>query len=199
MLLELFKDTRTTYGGRGVIYTVCLSQLANCRSQFLLDHLGRCLKLFVSSERTFCHKFVSQFGPAIFLYAKNIQNYREYRVAYATVYLNEAPTGHSWPGEMRALDISTGPLARRTFQTAGPVWASTFYLSLARTGHLDICRATRFHIALARTMMNHSIILFARAPVPHLGSCRAVLLLQRDASLARVRVRHVNQHTDVSV
>ena len=36
-------------------------------------------------------------------------------------------------------------------------------------------------------------ILFARAPVPRLGSCRAVLLLQRDASVARVGVRHVNQ------
>ena len=30
---------------------------------------------------------------------KNIQNYREYRLAHATVYLNEAPTGHSWPAE----------------------------------------------------------------------------------------------------
>ena len=45
-----------------------------------------------------------------------------------------------------ALDISAGPLARRTFQTAGPVH---FFLSLARTGHLDICRATRFQIVLA--------------------------------------------------
>ena len=44
---------------------------------------------------TSCHKFASQFGLAIFLYAKNTQNYREYRVAHATVYLNEAPTDHS--------------------------------------------------------------------------------------------------------
>ena len=34
-----------------------------------------------------------------FLSSKNIQNYREYRLAHATVYLNEAPTGHSWPAE----------------------------------------------------------------------------------------------------
>ena len=65
-----------------------------------------------------------------------------------------------------ALDISTGPLARRTFQTAGPVRASTFFLSLARTGHLDICRATRFQIALARTMTNHSILYIFRAARP---------------------------------
>ena len=94
-----------------------------------------------------------------------------------------------------ALDISTGPLARRTFQTAGPVRASTFYLSLARTGHLDICRATRFQIVLARTMTIHSVY-FSRGrspPVPHLGSFRAALLLQRDASVSRVRVWHVNQ------
>ena len=56
-----------------------------------------------------------------------------------------------------ALDISTGPLARHTFQTAGPVRASTFYLSLARTGHLDISRASRFQIVLARTMTIHSM------------------------------------------
>ena len=56
---------------------------------------------------------------------------------------------------LTALDISTGPLARGTFQTAGPVRASTFYLSLARTGHLDICRATRFQIVLPRTKINH--------------------------------------------
>ena len=31
---------------------VCLSQLANCRSQFLLHRLGRCLELFVSTEST---------------------------------------------------------------------------------------------------------------------------------------------------
>ena len=47
--------------------------LANCRWQFLLDRLRRCLKLFVSTESTSCHEFVSQFGLAIFLYAKNFQ------------------------------------------------------------------------------------------------------------------------------
>ncbi len=36
-------------------------------------------------------------------------------------------------------------------------------------------------------------VLLARAPVPHLGGFRAVLLLQRDASMARVGVGHVNQ------
>ena len=36
-------------------------------------------------------------------------------------------------------------------------------------------------------------VLFARAPVPHLGSFRAVILLQRDASVTLVGVRHVNQ------
>ena len=61
-----------------VIYTiiclksVCLSTFADCRSQFLLDRLGRCLKLIVSSGSTSCHEFASQFGLAFFLYAKNI-------------------------------------------------------------------------------------------------------------------------------
>ncbi len=46
--------------------------------------------------------------------------------------------GYAMPSDRPALDISTGPLARRTFQTAGSVRASTFYLSLARTDHLDM-------------------------------------------------------------
>ena len=39
-------------------------------------------------------KFASQFGLDVVVYAKNTNNYREYRVARATVYLNEAATGH---------------------------------------------------------------------------------------------------------
>ena len=56
-----------------VIYTiillksVCLSVLANSRSQFLLDRLGRCLKLFASTEILSYHEFASL---AILLYAK---------------------------------------------------------------------------------------------------------------------------------
>ena len=73
--------------------------LANSRSQLLLDRLGRCLKPFVSTESISCHEFASQFGVAILLYVKNTQNYREYRIAYATVCLNEAPSGHSAPAE----------------------------------------------------------------------------------------------------
>ena len=55
-----------------VIYTiiplksVCLSAFANCRSQFLLDLLGRCLGLSVSAESISCHEFAFQFGLAIF-------------------------------------------------------------------------------------------------------------------------------------
>ena len=58
-------------------------------SQFLFARLVRCLKLFVSTE---AHEFACLSSAKNFLYAKNTQNYREYRVAYATVYLNEAPT-----------------------------------------------------------------------------------------------------------
>ena len=72
-----------------------------------------------------------------------------------------------------ALDISIGLLARRTFQTAGPVRASTFYLSLARTGHLDICRATRFQIVVARTMTNHSMY-FSRGRPSHISTVFAL-------------------------
>ena len=89
-----------------------------------------------------------------------------------------------------ALDISTGPLARRTFQTAGPVRASTFYLSLAQTGHLDMS-GHQISNSAGPNDDNSQYVFFARSPVPHLGSFRAALLLQRDASVSRVG--HVNQ------
>ena len=40
---------------------------------------------------------------------------------------------------------------------------------------------------------NSQYVFFARAPVRDLGSFRAALLLQQDASVSRVRVGHVNQ------
>ena len=43
--------------------------LANCRSKFLLDRLGRCLKMFVSTESISCHEF----GLAIFIREKHLK------------------------------------------------------------------------------------------------------------------------------
>ena len=71
-----------------LIKSVCLSVLANGRSQFLLDRLGRCLKLSVSTESTSSHKFVSQFGLAFFYTRKTPKNYREDRPALKCL-LNE--------------------------------------------------------------------------------------------------------------
>ena len=60
---------------------VCLSQLANCRSQLLCDRLGRCLKLFVSIEITSSHKRNRvSVQPSIFYTRKTSKNYREFRV-----------------------------------------------------------------------------------------------------------------------
>ena len=52
--------------------SVCQSTFADCRAQFLLDRLGRCLKLIVPYRGTSSHEFASQFGLAFFLYEKNI-------------------------------------------------------------------------------------------------------------------------------
>ena len=80
-----------------------------------------------------------------------------------------------------ALDISTGPAHFSDRR------ASTFYLSLARTDHLDICRATRFQIVVARTMTNHSMY-FSRGRKSHLPVVFplsfATARRQRDASQA---------------
>ena len=43
------------------------------------------------------HEFESRFGLAIFVYAKNTQNSREYRVVRTNAYLNEAAIGHCSP------------------------------------------------------------------------------------------------------
>ena len=98
-----------------------------------------------------------------------------------------------------ALDISTGPLARRTFQTAGPVRPSTFYLSLARTGHLDICRATRFQIVLARTMTIHSMY-FSRGRPSHISAVFAHPFCYSETPACRESESGMSiKHTDVSV
>ena len=49
--------------------TIYNSPLANCRLQFLLDRLGKCFQLFISSDSISCHEFASQFGLA-FLYTR---------------------------------------------------------------------------------------------------------------------------------
>ena len=63
-----------------IIYRAYYNSLfANCRSQLLLDHLGRCLKLVVgpSTDSTSCHEFASQFGLAIFYTRKTPKNSRQ--------------------------------------------------------------------------------------------------------------------------
>ena len=81
-----------------------------------------------------------------------------------------------------SLDISTSPHGPAHLSDRR---ASTFYLSLARTGHLDICRATRFQIVVARTMTNHSMY-FLRGRPSHISAVFACPFAtprrQRDAS-----------------
>ena len=70
---------------------VCMSQLANCRSQYLLDRLGSCLKLFVSTESTSCHEFAYQFGLELFVCEKHPQLSRI--PTLTQVLLNETASG----------------------------------------------------------------------------------------------------------
>ena len=53
-----------------LLKSVCLSVLANCRSQFLLHCRGRCIKLFIATDSTSCHEFAPQFGLAFFYMRK---------------------------------------------------------------------------------------------------------------------------------
>ena len=85
---------------RGLLFMVKSVCVTNGRSKFLLDRLGRCLKLFVSNDSTSCHELASQIGLELFYTRKTqktIGNTESHM--YATVYLNEAATGHSTPAK----------------------------------------------------------------------------------------------------
>ena len=57
----------------------------------------------------------------------------------------------NYEGYVTALNISTGPLALRTFQTAGPVHC-IFHQALQ--DHQVKCRASRLKITVAHSMTN---------------------------------------------
>ena len=64
--------------------------------------------MFISTDSTSCHEFASQFSLEICLCAKNIEYYREYRVAHDTVYLHEAATGHSTAAKRKRIFVMVG-------------------------------------------------------------------------------------------
>ena len=94
-------NAEMTWCGNRYIYTIILLKSV-CRCSQIA---GRNSCSIVSGDVSNCsyqltaypvsHEFACQFSLDIFLYAKNTKKYREYRVAHATVYLNEAPTGLS--------------------------------------------------------------------------------------------------------
>ena len=90
-----------------------------------------------------------------------------------------------------AHDISTGPTHFSDRR------ASTFYLSLAHTGHLHICRATRFQIVLARTMTNHSMY-FLRGRPSHISAVFAQSFCYSETPACRESGMSI-KHTDISV
>ena len=59
--------------------SVSQATFADCRSQFFLDRLGRCLKLIVSYRGTSSHECASQCGLAFLYTWKTSINYRECR------------------------------------------------------------------------------------------------------------------------
>ena len=70
-----------------------------------------------------CHEFVSQFGLAFFLYAKNIQNYSEYRVTHASGQLNrtsDACHGSSPPTSQNGNELSGDNILWSWLIASGP-------------------------------------------------------------------------------
>ena len=94
-----------------VCLSVCLSMLASCRSQFLRDRLGRCLKLFVSTDsRAYILSQVRlSFRPSYFYTRKTPTNYREDRPSCMCL-LNEQATPvtmRSRLNRQRAIGVAT--------------------------------------------------------------------------------------------
>ena len=72
-----------------------MSLFANYRWQFLLDRLGKCLKLFVSTEGTSSHEFAYQFDLAIF-YTRKTPNHLAETVSPARTFI--------WMNRRQAID-----------------------------------------------------------------------------------------------
>ena len=60
----------------------------------MLDRLGRCIKLIVSSESISCYEIASQFGLEFVLYAKETPHLSLIQSRPHVVYFNGSPTGH---------------------------------------------------------------------------------------------------------
>ena len=100
-----------------------MSAFANCRSQFLLDRLGRCLKLIVSSESISCHECASQFGLEFVLYAKKKPNLSLILSRPHVVYFNGSPTGHCLAGVESGVPDHDGLIGRTdTANSDGRGW-----------------------------------------------------------------------------
>ena len=80
-------------------------QLTCFYSQFLLDGIGRCIKLFVLTDSTSCHEFASQFGLAYLLYPKNTQEISRRPTVEHTWLLLPATPVTMWSRLNRQLDI----------------------------------------------------------------------------------------------
>ena len=66
-LLDMFKVHVVGTYTIVLLKYVCLSLFANCRTQLMFNHLGRCLELFVSNVIPSSHMVASQFDLAIVL------------------------------------------------------------------------------------------------------------------------------------
>ena len=89
-----------------------------------------------------------------------------------------------------ALDISTGPAQFSDRRTSSGQYISSFTGPYGPPRYMS---GQQISNSAGPNDDKSQYVLFAGVPAPHLGSFRAVILLQRDASVARVGVGHVNQ------
>ena len=89
-----------------------------------------------------------------------------------------------------ALDISTGPAHFSDRRASSGKYILSF---IGPYGPPTYMSGHQISNSAGPNDDKSQYVFFACAPVPHLGSFRAVLLLQRDASVSLVGVGHVNQ------
>ena len=120
------------------------------------------------------HAMAYNMHAYIHAYIHACMHARTYVCTYIHTYIHTySPRHKHWPGALFRLPGQFGPV-HFIFH-----WPPRYM-----PGH---------HISNSGGDDKSQYVLFARVQVPPLGSFPAVLLLQRDASVTRVGVRHVNQ------
>ena len=166
-----------------------MSPFANCRSQFLLDRLGRCLKLTVSSESISCHEFASQFGLECFSTRKNPETivarmlFTSIRYAASNTTKLEAAEPSQLAGvavRRMPIDYDVGGCGVQVYEFKRHAGNNGFFF------HFYCLRLTRLTLKNPRNIISNIIIIFNINSTR--GQTRFLTCVARVTCLVRLKV-----------